>query len=345
MILRPVRPASPSGPPITNLPVGLTCQAVALGQPALGQHRADMGLDHLAHVGRGHVLVEMLGREHQARHLDRLAVGIAQRQLRLGVRPEPRLGAALAHLGQAAQDGVGVVDRRGHQLRRLVDGVAEHDALVARALFLAVAGVDALGDVRGLAVDVVVDLQGLPVEALLLVADVAHALAHDVLDAGRARRSGPRTSPPTTTRSVVAKVSQATRASGSLGQEGVEHGVGDPVADLVGMPFGHRLGGEDIVAAIAHPAPRSDSWRRLPYASGGGEVNGRSSARTGAPPLPPPVGGQRAHAARAPRRGSPARRSPQRRRSASRTSSRAGGRRSAAAPVSAPVPPSSPSKK
>ena len=196
----------------------------------------------------------MLGREHQARHLDRLAAGVAQRELRLGVRPEPRLRAALAHLGQPAQHRVGIVDRRRHQLGRLVDRVAEHDALVARALLLALGGVDALGDVLGLAVDVVVDAQGRPVEALLLVADVAHAVAHDLLDPRRARRPGPRTSPPTTTRSVVAKVSQATRASGSLGQEGVEHRVGDPVADLVGMPLGHRFGREEILAPHAHSA-------------------------------------------------------------------------------------------
>ena len=74
------------------------------------------------------------------------------------------------------------MDRRRHQLVGLVGRVAEHDALVARALLLAVGGVDALGDVLGLAVDVVVDAQGRPVEALLLVADVPHAVADDLLD-------------------------------------------------------------------------------------------------------------------------------------------------------------------
>ena len=211
-----------------------------VGQPALGQHLADVGLAHRPHRARVHVLVEMLGREHQARDLDRLAAGIAQRQLRLGVRPEPRLRAALAHLRQPAQHGVGIVDRRRHQLRGLVGRVAEHDPLVARALLLAVGGVDALGDVLGLAVDVVVDPERRPVEALLLVADVAHALAHDLLDPRQHVARPPH---------LAADHHPVGRREGLAGdprlridvEEGVEHRIGDPVADLVRMPLGYRL--------------------------------------------------------------------------------------------------------
>jgi len=40
MILRPVRPASPSGPPMTNLPVGFTCHLVAsVTQPSGNSER------------------------------------------------------------------------------------------------------------------------------------------------------------------------------------------------------------------------------------------------------------------------------------------------------------------
>ena len=42
---------------------------------------------------------------------------------------------------------MGEVDRRGHQFRRLVHRIAEHDSLVARTLVLAGRGVDALRDV------------------------------------------------------------------------------------------------------------------------------------------------------------------------------------------------------
>ena len=45
-------------------------------------------------------------------------------------------------------------------------------------------------------------------------------------------------SPAMTARPVVTSVSQATRAGGILGEEGIEHGIRDGVRDLVGMPFG-----------------------------------------------------------------------------------------------------------
>ena len=35
-------------------------------------------------------------------------------------------------------------------------------------------------------------------------------------------------------------------AGGILGQKGIEHGITDLIADLVGMPLRHRLGGEDV---------------------------------------------------------------------------------------------------
>jgi hypothetical protein len=221
------------------------------GQPALGQHLADVGLDHLADVGGLHRLVEMLGREHEAGDLDRLAAGVAERELRLRVGAEAGLGAALARLGEAAEDGVGIVDRRRHQLEGLVGRVAEHDPLVARALLLAVAAVNALGDVLGLAVDVVVDAQVGPVEALLLVADVLDAVADDVLDplqdvAGAAHLAAD-------DHPVGGGEGLAGDARlGVLVEEGVEHRVGDPVAHLVGMAFRHRLGGEEVIAATAH---------------------------------------------------------------------------------------------
>jgi hypothetical protein len=78
-----------------------------LGDPALGQHLADIGLHHGAHIVGGHVLVQMLRRQHDRSHLDRLAAFVAHGQLAFGVRAQRRLLARFAHLGQAAQD-------RGH---------------------------------------------------------------------------------------------------------------------------------------------------------------------------------------------------------------------------------------
>ena len=57
------------------------------------------------------------------------------------------------------QDLVAVIERRRHQLGRLVAGEAEHDALVAGALVLVARGVDALGDVRGLPVQMIFEIE------------------------------------------------------------------------------------------------------------------------------------------------------------------------------------------
>ena len=75
-----------------------------------------------------------------------------------------------------------VVERRRHQVGRLVAGEAEHDALVAGALVLVLAGIDALRDVRRLRVQVVGEVEAVPVEAFLLVADALDHAAHRLLD-------------------------------------------------------------------------------------------------------------------------------------------------------------------
>jgi hypothetical protein len=141
---------------------------------------------------------------------------------------------------------MGIVDRGRHVIRRFQRGIAEHDALVACAVL-----VHALGDMGGLAVQVVVNLQGFPVELLLLIADVAHAIAHDAVDAGHHRLG----------LGLVGQADLATNhhavrrgegfaghaGQGFLGQEGIQHRVRNAVAQLVGMPLRNGFGGEDIV--------------------------------------------------------------------------------------------------
>jgi hypothetical protein len=83
-----------------------------------------------------------------------------------------RLACRNGALGQQLRGSCGIVDRRRHQVRRLVAGIAEHDALVARAFVLVAGRVNALRDVGGLAVQQDFDVGVLPVEAVLLVADV-----------------------------------------------------------------------------------------------------------------------------------------------------------------------------
>jgi hypothetical protein len=119
-----------------------------------------------------------------------LAIDVFHGDLRLGIRAQP-LGelAGLADAGQLAAEAVGEHDRRGHQLRRLIAGVAEHDALVAGSLLgvllaFRLLGVHALGDVRRLGGEVVVDENPVGVEHIVVVhiADAAHRVADDFLD-------------------------------------------------------------------------------------------------------------------------------------------------------------------
>ncbi len=143
---------------------------------------------------------------------------------------------------------MGIVERRRHQAVGFVAGVAEHDALVARAFVLVVLGVHALGDVRRLLVQQHFDLGALPVEALLLVADVADGEARRVDDDLLGDLFGP---------AGLARdhdaVGRGERLAGDaqvLGrpavlraqaEERVDDLIGDAVADLVGMAFGNRL--------------------------------------------------------------------------------------------------------
>ena len=147
---------------------------------------------------------------------------------------------------------VGQHDRQRHQLVGLAAGEAEHQALVAGA-----ARVDAHRDVGRLLVDRREDGAGLGVEAVL------GARVADRRGSSRGRSSGSRRrrlvviSPAMTARPVVTSVSQATRPTGSCGEDGVEDGVGDLVGDLVGVPLGDGLGGEQVTAITAHAdAPR-----------------------------------------------------------------------------------------
>ena len=96
----------------------------------------------------------MLGRQHYGVDAVRLAVDIAHRDLALGVRAQERQAAVLAQLGLALDQTVRVVNRRRHQFRGFVAGIAEHQALVAgTGVQVVVAGmVHALGDVIALLV-------------------------------------------------------------------------------------------------------------------------------------------------------------------------------------------------
>jgi hypothetical protein len=184
----------------------------------------------------------VLGGHHDGVDGHRLVVDVLHRELALGVRAQPGQAAVAAHLGLALHDAVGVVDRHRHQLRRLVAGVAEHQALVAGALLEveALAFVHALGDVGRLAVDGGEHGAGLVVEADVgvVVADALDGVLGDlaVVDV---RLGG----------DLAGDDDEAgghQRLAGDAGmlvdgQDGVEDGIGNLVGDLVGMAFADRL--------------------------------------------------------------------------------------------------------
>ena len=169
-----------------------------------------------------------------------LAVVVLDGDLALAVRAQVIQRAVLAHLGQALGQLVGQADGQRHQLGRLVAGVAEHHALVARTGHVVVG---AQRNVGALAVDVGDDSAGVAVKAVLgaVIADGADDLARRAGDvhvaAGRDLAHD------------VDKTGGAGRLAGNAGtgvlrQDGVEDGVGDLVADFVGMPLGDGFGRE-----------------------------------------------------------------------------------------------------
>ena len=129
----------------------------------------------LLHRGADVALVspfDMLRRHHDLRGAHRLAVFILKRDLALRVGKEFLRLAGATCVRHCLQDPVREIDRRRHELVRLATGIAEHDALVARAFILVAGGVNANGNVCGLGMDEALDSGLAPVEAFLVIADV-----------------------------------------------------------------------------------------------------------------------------------------------------------------------------
>ncbi len=115
-------------------------------------------------------------------HLAGFAV-VNHGQLGFCVRVQPRQAAVFAQFALTLHQAVAVIDGKRHQGRGFVAGVAEHQALVARALVQvdAFAFVHALGDVGGLLVVVHADRAAVGVKAQLggVVADAFDGFACD----------------------------------------------------------------------------------------------------------------------------------------------------------------------
>src|SRR6266851_837151 len=222
-------------------------EMVLIAHPALGQDLHDVGADDLAHF----LLLDLgavLRRDDNRGGADRLAIDIAQAELALGVRAEERRLAGMTVVRNRLEDGVVIEDRRRHQLRRLAAGIAEHDALVAGALIFVASRVDALRDIGGLLVHVAGNFRHVPMEAFLLVTNLANGVARHfdqpvATDAARA--------PHLAGEDDAIGRRQGLDAAARLwigGKKRVDYGIGNAIADLVGMALAHGLAGKHVIA-------------------------------------------------------------------------------------------------
>src|SRR5271154_3378102 len=190
----------------------------------------------------------MLRRDYDRRHFDRTVVDVTYGDLALGVGPQKIELAGFAKLGEIFHEPMRHRDRQRHDFRRLVAGEAEHQALVASALFLvqAFALGDALRDIRRLRLDRGEDGATVAVEADLgaVVADFDRSLPRDFDVVGTRLAgylAGQHDEP-----GLGERLERDARV-GVLGQQSVEHGVRDLIAHFVGMALGDRLRSEEEI--------------------------------------------------------------------------------------------------
>ena len=213
----------------------------------------DLFVDGVAQLVGCDAVVVLGGDDHRA-DLVRPAVLVLDRHLALAVGAQPRQPAP-ARVGEAPGQLVRERDGQRHQLRRLVAGVAEHHPLVARALLLAGAGVDAHGDLGRLLLHRHHHSAALRVEAQRAVveADARDGAAGDgrVVEPGVGGDLAEEDDEAGLDRGL-----EGDAAALVLAQALVEHRVGDLIADFVGVAFGDRFRGEERVAKLHGCCPQ-----------------------------------------------------------------------------------------
>ena len=151
-----------------------------------------------------------------------------------------------------------VHNRCGHKFGRFAAREAEHHPLIARTLpagvFFEAFADDALIDVGRLFVDDVDDRHRFAVETVggIGIADFFYRITRDPLNIGRGAG-----------RDFAADEHHARRCKSFAcdvtfrvtGEAGVEYGVGNTVANFIGMSFAYRFGRKEIAFIIHHGAP------------------------------------------------------------------------------------------
>ena len=242
------RPANYKTPRTVDKIVGLLVQHVRRNHLA-HDLLDDIGLDLL--LGD---LGSVLGGDHHRVYSRRLAIAVFYRHLRLAIRAQIGQCAVPAHRCQTLHQTMGEHNGHGHQLRGLGAGIAEHHALVSgpHALDFLIAHlaqlgllglVHAQGDIRRLLFDRRDHTTGVVVKAIVraIIADPFDRLARHTGDIhiARGRNLASDEDQPRGRRTFAGHAT-----IGILSIDGVENGVGYLVADLVRMPFRHRLGGK-----------------------------------------------------------------------------------------------------
>ncbi len=228
----------------------------------------DDRLDHFFHHCFAELFVAnrfaVLRRDHHRIHALRPPTHIFHGHLRLAVGPQEIHLALASRLRKPPRQPVRQLDRHGHQLFGLVAGIAEHQALIARA-----AGVNAHGDVRRLVVDRGNNGAGLGVEAILSagIPNVANHFPGQVakVDVGVrgdfARYQHQSGSNQGLARHAAARI---------VLQHRIENGIGNLVGDFIGMALGNRLRGkkmrlqrgcQNVAPPVKLLAPKD--WRNL----------------------------------------------------------------------------------
>src|SRR5690606_21304198 len=159
-----------------------------------------------------------------------------------------------ARFGLAFNQTVRVANWRRHQHVGFIAGVAEHQALVAGTLIFRPLAIYTLGDIDRLLADDIEYASGGAVETDVGrgVADIANDLAHDFFQIGP-RRGGDLASDDGNAGFYQCLARHARVLI--LGDQAVEHGVGNLVGDLIGMAFGNGFGSENGIVGHRVTSP------------------------------------------------------------------------------------------
>ena len=189
----------------------------------------------------------VLGRKHDGMHPYGFVVFILNSHLRLGIGPEVLEQFFLARLGNGFYKPVGKMNGKRHKLFRFIACITEHHTLVSRTLFFvkALAFGNALRNIGRLLMHRHQNPAALRIEAeiRIVIADFGDGLTNNALNVNDGLAGD-----------FARNDHEARGHQGLAGNAGVsvlrkhrvEDGVGNLVADLIGMSLRHAFGSKQI---------------------------------------------------------------------------------------------------